>query len=368
MLNKMAADKKSRNSSLELLRIICMVFIIFHHYVVHGQLEFNSGITFSELFVKSMSLFGKWACDVFMIITGYFMINSTFNLKKILKLVLKMFVYSIGILSIFVLFTDVHISTKTMIKQIFPIFWGNWFVIYYILLCIISPFLNKLLKSLNKSEYIKMLIILLIIYSVIPMFAIQSWSYSSLDTFIIMYSIGAFVKLWFDENIYKNRINLLIGLLFQVLIFMSGIGIIIIGKILNKEVILNHYNYFGKIDSILVIFSAIFIFLYFKNITFKNKFINIIAGTTLGIYIIHDNDLVRGKLWKSISPNINYCNTNYLIIHFLIKCIVVFVVCSIIDLVVEFILINTGYKLIEKIDFEKIKNKSMLILKKLKKS
>lgn len=39
-----AENHKSRNSSLEVLRLLAMCIIIFHHFVVHGIFPFGMGI------------------------------------------------------------------------------------------------------------------------------------------------------------------------------------------------------------------------------------------------------------------------------------------------------------------------------------
>lgn len=74
--------KKERNSSLELLRIISMLLIIAYHYVIHGNFTFTlENNAFAVAYLKVISTFGKPACAVFALITGYFMIESNTNHK-----------------------------------------------------------------------------------------------------------------------------------------------------------------------------------------------------------------------------------------------------------------------------------------------
>lgn len=74
--------KKERNSSLELLRIICIILIIAHHYSYHGGYD---GVTYENLsagviFIQIIGMFGRMACSIFALISGYFLINAN---KKI---------------------------------------------------------------------------------------------------------------------------------------------------------------------------------------------------------------------------------------------------------------------------------------------
>lgn len=56
-----------------------------------------------------------------------------------------------------------------------------------------------------------------------------------------------------------------------------------------------------QIGSIFTLVAAISIFYFFKNLNIKNnKFINFIASTTFGCYLIHDNTVIRPFLWKNL--------------------------------------------------------------------
>lgn len=75
-----------RDSSIELLRIVTMLVIVAHHYVV------NSGITseitaenvlkFNSLFCLIFGWGGKTGINCFVLITGYFMCKSDISLKN----------------------------------------------------------------------------------------------------------------------------------------------------------------------------------------------------------------------------------------------------------------------------------------------
>ena len=85
----------------------------------------------------------------------------------------------------------------------------------------------------------------------------------------------------------------------------------------------------GQSDSIIVLIISIFMFVFFMNLKFKNKFINGFASTTLGIYILHENYLMRRYIWRTILPNIYYVNFPYY--HFIGKVLVIFIGCGIIE-------------------------------------
>ncbi|MDY3871948.1 MAG: acyltransferase, partial [Roseburia lenta] len=80
----MVSRGEKRNSSLDLLKIIGMLFIIAHHYYVHGGFAPVSvdNISKGRIFLEQVSMYGSWSCDLFALITGFYMIGSKNDGKK----------------------------------------------------------------------------------------------------------------------------------------------------------------------------------------------------------------------------------------------------------------------------------------------
>jgi surface polysaccharide O-acyltransferase-like enzyme len=89
--------------------------------------------------------------------------------------------------------------------------------------------------------------------------------------------------------------------------------------------------YFTSINSPLVLISSISLFLIFENFNIYNKTINFISKTTLGIYIIHDNKIIREYLWNEIFNN-NQLFKFELVLHSFASTLVVFITLALIDL------------------------------------
>lgn len=119
-------EKTKRNSSLELLRIICILVIIGYHYAWHGGYAAFSEYTFCDgvVFVQIQSMFGKVACSVFALITGYFLIQQTGPLKqqykKLFPLVIEVYFYYLVILAVFTLIPGFHVTLKETFFLFFP--------------------------------------------------------------------------------------------------------------------------------------------------------------------------------------------------------------------------------------------------------
>ncbi len=88
-------SKKERNSALELLRIVAMVLIVMSHYSVHGGINLNVlPLSANKVFLR-MIQFGDLGTNIFVLISGYFLIYSSYRFQKLLRLLLQVWFYSV---------------------------------------------------------------------------------------------------------------------------------------------------------------------------------------------------------------------------------------------------------------------------------
>ena len=76
---------KLRNSNIELLRIVAMLFIISHHFLVHGMNIWQDS-SWDNLTLLSLDSLFFIGVNVFVLISGYYTIR--FDWKKLLRLYL----------------------------------------------------------------------------------------------------------------------------------------------------------------------------------------------------------------------------------------------------------------------------------------
>lgn len=82
-------ENLKRDSNIELLRIIMMIAIVAHHYVVNSgimELYDFSNITGNMIFLQIFGFAGKAMINGFLVISGYFMVKQNTSLKKIIRL------------------------------------------------------------------------------------------------------------------------------------------------------------------------------------------------------------------------------------------------------------------------------------------
>ena len=79
-----------RQSNIELFRIIVMLSIVAHHFVVNSGLLGLMSPTMevaNDVYLWLFGMWGKIGINCFVLITGYFMCTSQFTWRKFIKLV-----------------------------------------------------------------------------------------------------------------------------------------------------------------------------------------------------------------------------------------------------------------------------------------
>ena len=332
------AHHNQRNSNLEILRIIAMIFIISFHLARHGF----DGVDFllsnpNSYFLYFLAILGKFGVDIFILISAYFMIKSRFTFRKLLVLGGEVYFYSILFLIIFMLFLTpaIPITIMDIIKSILPISHkAYWFITDYIVLMLLSPFLNVGIKKLSRSTFLKLLLLVLFIWTIYPTFTGDSFEVSEMMFFFVLYLLGSFIRLHVDiDKINMKRLILIcsLSLIITYVLFASFDSIESLRQLafFNKET-----SIFKRANSIFIVTSAVSMFLIFlKRKEFSNKYINYISGSVLGVYLIHSNPFVYPYLFNKFLHVQTYINSPYLIISLIAITFLIYTISTGIDIV-----------------------------------
>lgn len=348
-------NKMERNSSIELLRIISMLMIVFCHFAYNGGFQWeNSTITITRLWYNFIIMGGKVGVDIFILISGFFLINQKkeiFQFKKILKFWGQLFFYSVILSLIYCIINKNQFSIKLIIKSFFPITFSTWwFASCYFVLYLFHPFLNKLLHNLDKKTYQYLLILAVVCWSIIPTLTTSQFQSNSLLWFITLYSIAGYIRIYGFNSKLKSQKYFKIFLIVTFITYMSSVIFMILGK--RWHIFESNVNYFYGQEKITILIISIMLFMTFVTLNINyNKWINIIASASFGVYLIHDNDLIRPFIWENIFENAKYQNSILLIPYSVIVVIIVYIVCTVIDLARQrfiektyLIVINTNIK------------------------
>ena len=137
--------KPQRQINLEILRILCMLFIVTGH--VGGR----SGI-------KSFSSFAiaPHAVNCFVLISGYFLITSKFKIERVLRTAIETIFYTFTITIVLYIFGKASIyDIAKSIMPFAPTKFSYWFVNKYLGVVLLSPFICKVCIKFYSLTFIR---------------------------------------------------------------------------------------------------------------------------------------------------------------------------------------------------------------------
>lgn len=335
-------ETKKRSSNFELLRIVLTLMIIALHYFnrTYGgllkEVENNSFNYYLSHILESACII---AVNVFIIITGYFSCKkNSIKLHKPINLYALSIFYGIIISGIVIFITKMNIDLS-VIKKILTTTFSRWFVVIYCILYLLIPYINKLINSLTKKQFRILLIINTIFFYLWHTFftttTVEDGGYGIIN-FINLYMIGAYIKMYKDEDIAKRK---------SILVYLAC------------TLITTIYSFFtGRAwayTTIMNLISSIAIFELFKSVKIKeNKFINKLSTYSFSTYIIHENSFFAIILYRGLFHSNEYWNNNLMIVNLIISIVGIYAICVLIEFVRRLIFKRIFDDKIEKVKYE----------------
>lgn len=263
-------EKKVRNSSFELLRIL-LIFMIFvqhvnmwfigHHYA--NEMEHAIRCLLQTICVP--------AVDSFVLISGWFGMKGDY--KRIYPLVFQLAVCTIPVVIVFLALGLIHLSN---LDGMFNYLLGGhnyWFVIDYIALVLFSPLLNTVVEHVDKRT---LKISLIASYALILLMDVILRTH-------VLGTEGGYSALWFIWlYLFARYVNVYGWTFVEKYKWLLMIGSIVL------EAVLFFFGLMGtRYTTPFILMPAICLIMIFKDWSFQNKLINYIAPATLIAYMLH---------------------------------------------------------------------------------
>lgn len=196
----MQPQVKQRNSNLELYRIIVMLLIVAHHYVVNsGMMEemAKEPLSSRSLFFYIFGMWGKTGINCFVMITGYFMCKSQITIHKFLKLLFQVEFYNILIFVIFAWSGYQSFNLKESLMVLLPVKsvadgFTSCFLVFYLFI----PFLNILIRNLSKQQHLLLVFLCLFTYTLIGTFDSFHVTMNYVSWFCVLYFIASYIRIY----------------------------------------------------------------------------------------------------------------------------------------------------------------------------
>ena len=276
-----------RQSNVELLRIVCMLMILVHHFITHGFYSIGmilgdyGGLDFISCFAITLNSFCYIGVNCFILISGYFGIK--FKWKAVYKLYFILMFYEVVHC-----FIDLYVKQETrsfgeLINDIIFVIPSDrwWFMNCYFIFMFLTPLLR--LKEFTNSQY-KQAIVLLSIANIYFGYLLGFYSNGySVAHFVFIYVIGGYLKR-IDLKKYSRSIFLVI--------YIVSCLLFAILSVVSHYYSIPHWDAMSYNNPLLVL-GAIGFFLFFLSFNLHSKIVNNIANSALSVYLLQDLQLFK---------------------------------------------------------------------------
>lgn len=341
MTEKSNISSLRRDSNLELFRCITMLLIVAHHYVVNSGLLAADGpvwknpCSWRSLFILIFGALGKTGINCFVLITGYYMCQSTITGRKYFRLLAEIYFYRVVITAIFIL-CGYQVITKQLILQLILPFWeiNRNFTGCFILFYLFIPFLTILVKNMSTRQHVYLLALCLIIYSIVEPIPWVKVPMHYVSWFMVLFLIASFMRLHMDKYMkIKNSFWTIGGGLLAII--LDILSVVVIAWLSGHLKLHSHWEYYfvGESNRPLPLLTGIMAFAVFKKMRLSYvQIINVMGGSTFGVLLIHANsDAMRRWLWRDFLHNVDMYHSPWLVLHAVGSVLAIFIVCVVID-------------------------------------
>ena len=301
---------KKRVVSMELLRIIAMMMVVMLHYLGKGKLldPLTGEISMNGYVAWILESFSIVAVNVYMLISGYFLVNSRFRISRVIELICQVLFYTVLVEVILVAcgFVEKDVLTLSRLLEIvFPIQMEHyWFITAYIIMYLFSPILSTAVQNMEQKQLRNVILLLLVFFSlsksVLPVqLMIDRKGYDCI-WFICVFLVAAYIRLYglpfFDKGKNRGWICYVAGVLgIMAVTLVVRFVYLKTGSLDHFVGSAFHYNHIFNLLAAVGLFYA-FLRMDIPADKLISKIICRVAPYTLGVYLLHEQIDMR-NLW-----------------------------------------------------------------------
>ncbi len=334
-----------RSSSIELLKILAIFLIVVQHVTqtlgsVNNHVSFQDyviplGTATSDIQVIILMLMrqaGMLGNAIFFTCSAWFLIGKKADAtSKAFSLLCSVWTVSMIFLLTYLVVAPSCLTTKEIIKQIFPTcFANNWYMTCYIIFLFIYPWINKFIDVIDQRQLLRMVIFSSSLWIVLDYLKGDMFFPSMVILWVSIYFLMSYLKLYcvsIMKNIKIGTGLLIVGITGYIaqVVVTNYVGLYFIGALAGKVL---RWNSNCSPFYIMIAIGAIIVA---TQIEFKKHIINYVSSLTMFIYLIHENYLfrtyTRPTIWQYLYEYYGYeyvvlLDMGYVIVLFLTSVIV----------------------------------------------
>lgn len=305
---------KQRNSSFELIRIICILYVVYWHSI---SPYLNDTASFNLIPITVINSMCNTTNLLFMLLSGYFGIRL--SLEKLIKLDIAIIFYDVA----YVLLTG-NLGIKSIVTAFMPItFKSHWFLSCYFAIALLSGFLNKIPEKLDRRAFRNLLLLLVGIFYLLPTIFITELVEDSGKGVIcmsIVYLLGRYIRLYYSE--IQLRKAPLFGIFAGCILLTAALDTVLS---LLKDTFMGLYC---RDNSIFILIASTAFFLLFREIHFTNRLVNKLAPNVVMLYCIEGYARAISGNYFSLDA---YKNSPLFLVVVLIYALVLIALCMLLN-------------------------------------
>ncbi len=323
---------KKRVVSIELLRMLSMMMVVMLHYLDKGNVlpELTGDVSLNGYVTWGLECLSIVAVNVYMLISGYFLVESRFKPGRLIELLCQVLFYTILVPVVLVAVGIIdfgYFNVYHILRDVLPVQMEQyWFITAYVIMYLFSPVLSTAAKAM-KQEQLKGTVIALLTFfavskTILPVeLAIDKRGNDAL-WFLCVFLVAAYIRLYGIDYLSGEK-----GFRRGVLCYLAGCAgiyclMFAVRAVYLKTGSMDHFIKIGlDYNHVLNLFSAVGLFYAFLNLKISSgglpaKVIYKVAPYSLGVYLLHEQIEVRylWPQWLLASPEGN-------VILLVIRCI-----------------------------------------------
>lgn len=333
------SNNKQRNPNIDFIRIIGMFSIVIHHSIIHNGLFIKFPNNKEIVLINILCM---WHVGSFGIISG--ILRNTHKISNLIYLWIIVFFYSLLFYIIFEKLNILIVNEK-LFSNIFPVAYNKyWYFTSYFGITPFIPFINSGISILSQEDikiYIYFIIVIFFIWTSIAIDSFRLCNGYSTISLIIFYILGSYLGKYIFYKKYSIKYKYFICFLSIITYSFSSFLCYKFYFIMNPSNICKIFKNIFKVGifSFPILIQVLSIVCIVSQINFPyiiRYIITFIGPLTFDIYLIHENEYIRGiyiaNLFSNISDSMK--NIPLLIIK---KSLYTFFICIIISYIRNYI-------------------------------
>lgn len=297
----MTTPATKRDSGIDLLRLFSMGLIVLHHLLSHGGLLFAFPVfSASGMAMHLLNAFARCAVNTYALISGYVMVHSRFRPSRLIGLWLQVVFYGvIAVLCLPLMGPDLSATPSDWLHALMPVTHDHyWYFTCYAVIFCLSPALNLLLHRMTRKQAGGLALALVGLFSLLPAltagdpFQLQNGYH--FGWLLILYLLGGMLRIYGFGTLGKTRNALLCITICSLLAWISRLVFLAAGLQQLQEVLL----YYTAPTLLLSAVALLALFQGKRLPKWLGKAAAVLSPLSFGVYLIHDNPLVREHLLR----------------------------------------------------------------------